>query len=129
MKAKGDSSVAVATSKFLFGMCDCTVYSSVRFAHVWIRACAIARLSGRGLLLHHSILFYKLCVVSIEQYSVLLHAYSIADESWVVLTHMYLQNTLSNGLLASTNEFGSQFLLLYQDLNLIESSQHYFSFH
>ena len=52
------TSVAVATMKFPFGMCDWTVDSNIcrgdfcrcwRFARVWIRTRAIARVSGHGL--------------------------------------------------------------------------------
>ena len=53
------TSVAVATAKFLFGICDYTVDSDVGtgniwlalgILHVWTRARAIARVSGHGLL-------------------------------------------------------------------------------
>ena len=53
------TSVAVATKKFLFGMCDCTVDSDVDmgyffaramdFACMWPHARAIASVSGHGL--------------------------------------------------------------------------------
>ena len=56
------TSVAVATTKFLFGMCHCTVDSNVgtdEFSllllilhvcgHAWTRALAITRFSGHGL--------------------------------------------------------------------------------
>ena len=54
------TSVAVAITKFLFGMCDCTVDSDVvsgnlllcqqwDFPCAWTRARAIARVSGHGL--------------------------------------------------------------------------------
>ena len=48
------TSVAFATTKFLFGMCDCTVHSDVGtgnvslvlwILHVWTRARAIAHVS------------------------------------------------------------------------------------
>ena len=63
MNAKGDStSVLVAITKFLFGMCDCKVNSDVGtgdFSLVlgilqvcrWTRARAIARVSWHGLML------------------------------------------------------------------------------
>ena len=54
--------IVVATEKFLFGTCDCRVDSEFGtgdffaraedFAHVWTRACAIARVSGHGLSLY-----------------------------------------------------------------------------
>ena len=56
------TSVAVATAKFLFGMCDCTVNSDVStddfaragdFARVWTSAQATARVSGHRLLRYY----------------------------------------------------------------------------
>ena len=59
------TSVAVATTKFLFGMCDCTVDSDTQtgefslmlgILHVCrTRACTIARVSGHGMLYHDAI--------------------------------------------------------------------------
>ena len=54
------TNAAVATAKFLFGMCDCTVDIDVGtgdfslvlgILHVWTRARAIARVSGLGLVI------------------------------------------------------------------------------
>ena len=70
MKAKvTDTSVAVATTKFLSGICDCTVDSDVdtgdfsflfgNFARAWTLVHAIARLSEHGLHIQRSCYFHE----------------------------------------------------------------------
>ena len=61
MKAKSDS-IAVATTYFLLGTCDCAVNSNVGtgdFARVWTRARAIASVSGYGLQLYDNSTFWE----------------------------------------------------------------------